>query len=138
MPYQILVTDDNSEYRANVIELLQFEGFDVIEASNGKEAIEQTHTHKPDLILCDVDMPIMDGFAVLAELKADAGTRNIPFFLVTGRADAEAQRLWSTLGADDYMLKPINIDVLLLKIRQHLGSKSNKQTNQPAEGREQE
>lgn len=120
MFYRILVTDDNSEYRQSIIELLQLEGFDVIEAPNGKQALELTRTQKPDLILCDVDMPGMDGFTVLAEVKADPATNHIPFFLVTGRTDAESLRLGNTLGADDYLLKPMNIDVLLMKIEQYL------------------
>lgn len=120
MPQRILVTDDNSAYRQSILELLQLEGFEVIEATNGKEAVEKVRDQKPDLILCDVDMPIMDGFAVLAEIKADLTTRNISFFLVTGRDDEESRARGKSLGADDYITKPIDINKLLAKIRQYL------------------
>jgi len=129
MPHRILVTDDNSEYRQNVLELLQLEGFEVIEATNGKEAVERVRDQKPDLILCDVDMPIMDGFAVLAEVKAEPSTRIIPFFLITGRSDDESRANGKLLGADDYLIKPMDINVLLLKIRQHLGNEAENLTN---------
>ena len=120
MPQRILVTDDNSAYRESILELLQLEGFEVIEARNGKEAVEKVRDQKPDLILCDVDMPIMDGFAVLAEIKADLTTRNISFFLVTGRDDEESRARGKSLGADDYITKPMDINKLLTKIRQYL------------------
>lgn len=123
MPYRILVTDDNSEYRQNIIELLQFEGFDVVEATNGKEAVEKALTLHPDVILCDVDMPNMDGFAVLAEMKADPSTRNIPFFLITGRGDVESRTRGKTLGVDDYITKPMDVNQLLAKIQQYLDKK---------------
>ena len=120
MAYRILVTDDNSDYRQIVIEILQLEEFDVIEAANGEKAVEKAITQKPELILCDVDMPLMDGFSVLEAVKSNPTTRHIPFFLVTGRADAASLQRGDELGADDYLLKPMNIDVLLMKIEQYL------------------
>jgi CheY-like chemotaxis protein len=116
----ILVTDDNSEYRRSVMEILRLEGYDVIEAADGAEALEMTRLNGPDMILCDVDMPVMNGFEVLAALKTDPTLAQIPFLLVTGRADAASVAQGKQLGADDYMLKPMKIDLLLDKIQHYL------------------
>jgi CheY-like chemotaxis protein len=117
----ILITDDNSDYRHAVMDVLRLEGYHVIEATDGAAAMELVHAQPPDLILCDIDMPVMDGFAVLAALKADPATAPIPFFIISGRDDPETLARGRQLDADDHMIKPMNVDLLLDKIRAVLG-----------------
>jgi len=120
MTYRILVTDDNSDYRQTILEFLEFEGFALLEAADGQTALELAKSRQPDLILCDVDMPGMDGFAVLTALKTAPTTANIPFVLVTGRADVASVKRGKELGATAYLVKPINPTELLATIRQYL------------------
>ena len=120
MTYRILVTDDNSDYRQTILEFLEFEGFALLEAADGQTALELAKSRQPDLILCDVDMPGMDGFAVLTALKTAPTTANIPFVLVTGRADVASVKRGKELGATAYLVKPLNPTELLATIRQYL------------------
>lgn len=117
----ILITDDNSSYRASVIEVLELEGYALTEAENGAEALEKIRTNPPDLILCDLDMPVMDGLEVLRRVKANEKTAYIPFIIITGRTDDASLKVATELGVTDYILKPIDIAPLLVKIRKLLG-----------------
>jgi CheY-like chemotaxis protein len=115
---RILVTDDNSDYRQSILEILRLEGYDVFEAADGAEAVDLALSQSPDLILCDVDMPVMDGFAVLAIIKKEFP--HIPFLLVTGHDDQESREQGLQLGADDYLIKPMKIEILLEKLNAYL------------------
>ena len=115
----ILVTDDNSDYRQGIIDILRLEDYTVIEAVDGARAVELARIHHPDLILCDIDMPVMDGFGVLTIIKAEFPYT--PFILVTSRDDIESREYGLQLGADDYLVKPMNIELLLEKIQAYLG-----------------
>jgi two-component system, sensor histidine kinase and response regulator len=109
---KILVIDDEEWLREMIQLALRQRGFDVIEAANGSEGIEQARKHLPDLILCDVNMGKVDGYLTLASLRNEAPTAAIPFILMTGLADNAGMRYGMELGADDYLPKPFTTDAL--------------------------
>ena len=119
--HRILLTDDNSDYRHTVMEILRLEGYEVIEASNGVEALELARSQQPEFILCDIEMPLMNGFEVLTAVRADPALAATPFFLVTARMDDEFVARGKALGANDYLLKPMNVSLLRRKLRAYLG-----------------
>ena len=112
----ILVVDDQP---ANLTSLQQILGltYRVSTAANGVECLEQTYRLMPDLILLDVDMPIMDGLTVCRKLKADANTSPIPIIFVSALSRLEERLAGYRAGADDYVAKPYDVDELLAKIR---------------------
>jgi len=101
---KVLVIEDEEAIRENLVELLEVEDFDVIEAENGRVGVEQAKKHLPDLILCDVMMPKLDGFGVLKELRSQLNTATIPFIFLTAKADRHDLREGMDLGADDYQI----------------------------------
>ncbi|WP_242032125.1 putative bifunctional diguanylate cyclase/phosphodiesterase [Microcoleus sp. FACHB-672] len=111
---KILVIEDEALVRANILEILEAGGeFDAIGAENGKIGVRLAKEHLPDLILCDIMMPELDGYGVLNELKTDAATAAIPFIFLTARADKTDLRQGMNLGADDYLTKPFRRTELL-------------------------
>lgn len=110
---RILIIEDETVLRENLVELLEAEGYEVMAAANGREGLHLARTHLPDLILCDILMPEMSGHAVLEALARDPVTAVIPFIFLTARAEREDMRLGMNLGADDYITKPFTqADVL--------------------------
>lgn len=109
----ILVIDDNEDYRANVMEALEFENYAVLGATNGLVGLQMIHQYAPDLIICDLDMPVMDGIQVLRAIKADPVHANIPFIVASGRADATTVQTIRDLGSDTYLTKPVTISKFL-------------------------
>lgn len=116
MTARILITDDDSDYRQSVMEILELEGYTVIGAVDGEAAVQVAQHAAPQLILCDIDMPKLDGLGVLAALKSDAATAAIPFVLITGRTDPATIERGHALGAAAYLTKPLPIDQLLTTI----------------------
>lgn len=117
----ILVVDDETALRINLCEMLTFEGFRVLEAVNGIEALALIQAHLPDLVICDVTMPNMDGFEVLTRLRRDPATAAIPVLLLTALADQPAIQHGLDLGAANYILKPFSFDDVLAKVQRYLG-----------------
>ncbi len=117
---QILVIDDEASIRANVQRVLRMEGYTVREAENGLVGLASARANPPDLIVCDVMMPEMDGFAVLVALRADPATASIPLIFLTASAELDDQRFGLGLGADGYLAKPFKLHELLNLIRQKL------------------
>jgi DNA-binding NarL/FixJ family response regulator len=117
---KILLIEDEPQTRENLALILRMEGFDAVTTSNGRSGLEAAVREKPDLILCDVSMPELDGFGVLRELRADSTTAGIPFIFLTARAERQDQRLGMNGGADDYIVKPIEPDDLLAAIEARL------------------
>jgi len=115
--YTVLVVDDEAILRANLHEMLAFEGFNVIEAENGSVAVELAQRHLPDVIICDVVMPEMDGFEVLRQLRENQVTASIPMLLVTAQAEKASIQHGLALGARDYILKPFTFNDVLSKVR---------------------
>jgi DNA-binding response OmpR family regulator len=110
---RILVIEDEPEMRRNIATLLRFHEYDPIEAENGRQGVELAHREKPDLILCDVMMPELDGYGVLQALRQDAGLALIPFVFLTAKGDKDDLRSGMNLGADDYLTKPVaNADLV--------------------------
>jgi two-component system, sensor histidine kinase and response regulator len=112
----ILVVDDEAALREVIRLSLESGGYDVIEAANGREAIDLAGKHLPDLILCDVKMQEMDGYRTLAALRQRAATASIPCILMTGQADPKGMRQGMELGADDYLPKPFQVTQLLAAV----------------------
>lgn len=110
---KILLIEDNTEIRENTAEILELADYQVITAENGRVGVEKAHHEKPDLIICDIMMPIMDGYSVLHLLSKTTDTANIPFIFLTAKADRSDFRKGMEMGADDYITKPFD-DVELL------------------------
>ena len=122
---RILVIEDNPEVRENLTEILELSGYTVEEAENGKAGVEKALTSPPDLILCDVMMPELDGFGVLQILSKKSTTSAVPFIFLTAKTEKEDLRRGMNLGADDYLTKPIYKDELL-QVIQHRLEKSDR------------
>ncbi len=112
----VLVVEDNADMRAYIRAHLEA-AYHVVEAANGVEGLEQARALVPDLVLSDVMMPQMDGFDLLAALKADERTSHVPVVLLTARADVESKLHGLDTGADDYLAKPFNADELNTRVR---------------------
>lgn len=105
-PGKILVIEDAEPLRNDIIEMLSFEGFEVNGAENGLIGVDKALSDQPDLIICDIMMPELDGYGVLDTLRKDARTVTIPFVFLTAKTDRTDQRYGMGLGADDYLTKP--------------------------------
>ncbi|MBD2128734.1 response regulator [Microcoleus sp. ZQ-A2] len=110
---KILVIEDEQSVRENLLDLLDAEDFEAIGAGNGKVGVELANTHLPDLIICDVMMPELDGFGVLTALRSSPVTETIPFIFLTAKSDKMDLRQGMSLGADDYLTKPFTRTELL-------------------------
>lgn len=117
---KILVIEDDSQTRENLAIILEMEGFDVVQGADGVDGLELARKEAPDLILCDVMMPRMDGHGVLRELRTGSNTQGTPFIFLTARGERTDQRLGMNLGADDYLCKPIEAEDLLAAIHARL------------------
>ncbi len=112
-PKKILLIEDNPEMRENTAEILELSSYEVVTATNGKEGVKLAQQAQPDLIICDIMMPELDGYGVLHMLSRDDLTANIPFIFLTAKAERTDQRKGMSMGADDYLTKPYD-DVELL------------------------
>jgi CheY-like chemotaxis protein len=110
---RILVIEDETPIRANLRRLLGMEGFDVAEAADGRQGLEMARSLLPDVILCDVMMPELNGFGVLKALREDAATAEIPFVFLSASAEQSDLQNGLALGACYYVTKPFNIQSLL-------------------------
>ncbi|MEM9548960.1 MAG: response regulator [Bacteroidota bacterium] len=124
---KIIVIEDNQEVRENLVEILSLSGYDTHEAENGKVGVKIINKIKPDLILCDVMMPELDGFGVLKVLNHNPELMHIPFMFLTAKAEKADFRKGMGLGADDYITKPYD-DVELLEAIEMRLKKSEKLT----------
>ncbi|NEU84455.1 response regulator [Nostoc sp. UIC 10630] len=113
---KILVIEDDAVTRNLFLEVLEAQGFDTIGAEDGVAGIQKAQQHLPDLVICDIQMPDMDGYTVLARLRQDPHTAIIPFIFLTGSNTQTDVRKGMELGADDYLTKPSSIEDLLRAI----------------------
>ncbi len=104
---RILVIDDEAKLRAQTAELLRLEGYEVTEARNGRDGVEQARKKPPDVIVCDITMPEMNGHRVLETLRSEKRTAHVPFIFLTGWGESADVRAGMNLGADDYLVKPV-------------------------------
>jgi DNA-binding NarL/FixJ family response regulator len=110
---RILVIEDEPEMRRNIATLLRYHDYEPIVAENGRAGVEAARQQTPDLVLCDVMMPEMDGYGVLQALQADALLARIPFIFLTAKGEKDDLRSGMNLGADDYLTKPVaNADLV--------------------------
>jgi two-component system sensor histidine kinase/response regulator len=132
---KILVIEDTQSIREELRDILGFEGMEAIIAENGQEGIDRAKEYRPDLILCDIMMPIKDGFQVFYELQHDIILKDTPFIFLSAKATTEDVREGMILGADDYITKPFNIDLLITSIKSRL-EKATKKKRSEKEKRE--
>jgi len=110
---KILVIEDEPEMRRNITALLRYYDYQTIAAENGRVGVELARREKPDLILCDVMMPELDGYGVLQALQTDASLARTPFIFLTAKGEKDDLRSGMNLGADDYLTKPVaNADLV--------------------------
>jgi DNA-binding response OmpR family regulator len=120
MKKSILVVEDNERLLSNLLFTLTEKGFDAIGAENGRQALASVESKMPDLIISDIDMPDMNGYELLAQLRKSSDTLTVPVIFLTGRKTPEDIRVGMHYGADDYVTKPFNIKDLLKTIEARL------------------
>ncbi|MGY5851022.1 response regulator [Salegentibacter sp. F14] len=117
---KILIIEDDKILRENTRELLEIENYRVFTAENGKEGLKAAKEYKPDLIISDILMPVMDGYELLKRLYQDKETRDIPFIFLSAKSEVEDIRFGMNMGADDYLTKPFHERDLLMAISTRL------------------
>ena len=110
---KILIIEDNFELRDSIRDYLEAEDYEVIDAADGLEGLRKAKEYLPDLIVCDITMPKLDGYKVLSSLKQNSSTSLLPFIFLTSKTERTYQREGMELGADDYLTKPFTRDELL-------------------------
>jgi len=120
MTKRILVVEDQEDNRQILRDLLGSAGFEMLEAVDGEAALTAAATHRPDLILMDIQLPTLDGYEATRRIKADAALRDIPVIVVTSYALGGDEDKARAAGCDDYVTKPYSPRALLAKIRDHL------------------
>jgi DNA-binding NarL/FixJ family response regulator len=127
---KILVIEDEPEMRRNLLAILKLEQFQGLGAENGRAGIELARREKPDLILCDVMMPELDGYGVLRALREETTTAAIPFIFLTAKGERRDVREGMNLGADDYLTKPMAKADLLKAIGARFARAAQQTTNE--------
>lgn len=116
----ILIIEDDAALRENTAELLELSNYKVITAPNGKVGIDRAKTEMPDIVVCDIMMPEVDGYGVLEALSQDAKTTHIPFIFLSARTEHKEIRKGMDMGADDYLTKPFEEEELISAIESRL------------------
>jgi len=122
----ILLIEDNFEFLENLTEYLELEGYSILIANNGRKGVELAREFMPDIIVCDVLMREMDGHEVLQQLICTANTHEIPFIFSTSMSEKVEREEALYLGADDYIIKPYDADILLKKVQDLIVSGSKR------------
>ena len=117
---KVLVIEDEPEMRRNLLTVLRLEKFQVVAAQNGRVGVDLAKKEKPDIVLCDVMMPELDGYGVLQRLRDDPATAATPFIFLTAKGEKSDVRSGMNLGADDYLTKPVAKADLLAAITTRL------------------
>src|SRR5678815_5073777 len=105
---KILLIEDNDDIRNNTAEILELSNYEVLTAENGKTGLAMAIEHKPDLIICDIMMPLLDGYGVLHAVHKNESIQNTPFIFLTAKTERGDFRKGMVLGADDYIMKPFD------------------------------
>lgn len=133
MPGKILIVDDDTDTLRLVGMMLESEGFEIIAAKNGQRAIELARNEGPDLIILDIMMPDLDGFAVTGQLRREISTRSIPILIFTAKIGDDDKTLGLELGADGYITKPISTRELLSHVNLMLSSSGEPEQTIPSQ-----
>ena len=120
MTKRILVVEDQADNLQILRDLLTSAGYEMIEAQDGEEGVRAAGAHRPDLILMDIQLPILDGYEATRRIKADPELRAIPIIVITSYALGGDENKARAAGCDDYVPKPYSPRVLLAKIRKYL------------------
>ena len=121
---KILIIEDQPDVRENIEAILELEDYETLIAENGEMGIEMAKNHQPDLILCDVMMPKLDGFGVVQALRQNPITSTIPLIFLTAKVDRLSLRQGMDLGADDYLTKPFTLDELINAVKARLSKQT--------------
>ncbi len=118
MAATILCIDDETLLREDIVEELEDEGYKVLQASDGHEGLKLILSHRPDLVICDITMPRKNGYELLKEVRGEHGiSAEMPFIFLSALADKEHVVAGLKLGADNFMTKPVDFDVLRVKVK---------------------
>lgn len=121
---KILLIEDDPVLRESTAELLELAGYEILTAPNGKKGVALAVEGKPDIIVCDIMMPELDGYGVLETLSANPATRHIPFIFLSARTERKEVRKGMDLGADDYLTKPFEEEELISAVESRLAKVS--------------
>src|ERR1700749_2971197 len=127
MNQKVLILEDNNDIRENIVEILELANYSVFAAYNGKTGVDLAIKHTPDIILCDIMMPELDGYGVLYMLNKNPETAAIPFIFLTAKAERLDLRKGMEMGADDYLTKPFDDMDLLNAIESRLAKKKKQE-----------
>lgn len=120
MPYKILLIEDNVPVRENTIELLELSDYTVIPACNGREGLDAALAHQPDLILCDIQMPEMNGYYLLREIRSVEKLNSCRFVFFTASSEKKDVEAALLMGADEYIIKPFTGERLMEVVKNML------------------
>ena len=118
--FRILVVEDNQDNMTLIVDVLSSLGYDVIQAINGEKGIEATQKEKPDLILMDLSLPVMDGWTATKKIKSDPELNSIPIIALSAHTMAKERQRATDAGCDDYITKPLELPELISKLTKHL------------------
>ncbi|GGD91579.1 response regulator [Planktosalinus lacus] len=118
--HKVLLIEDDTAVRENTAEILELSGYEVITAPNGKIGVAQAKENLPDIIICDIMMPELDGYGVLKELASDSSTKYIPFVFLSAKTEHKDIRKGMDMGADDYLTKPFEENELISALESRL------------------
>jgi PleD family two-component response regulator len=116
-PRRILIVDDTEANRVLIRSTFRNEGYELSEAATGEDALKEIERLRPDLVLLDLMMPGMDGFAVVKRLRTELGIADLPILVLTAVSEAESQSMALEMGADDYLIKPFHPKVLRARVK---------------------
>jgi CheY-like chemotaxis protein len=120
---KILIIEDNDGVREEIVDILRYAGYDVRDAENGRLGLELVTQWAPDLVVCDLMMPELDGYATLAAIRADPASATTPFLCLTARGEQRDMQKAMDLGADEYLRKPFTTDELLAALESILAKR---------------
>lgn len=118
---KVLIVDDELFNVDYLQQELEDHNYQILTAFNGREALDKIQKEQPDLVLLDLMMPVLDGFAVLSEIKADTFLRDIPVIIISAATDSKSIVKGIKQGADDYLTKPVDAGLLVQKVKEYLG-----------------
>ncbi len=116
----ILIVDDEQNIRESIVDFLTEIGFNVLTANNGMEGLQRARDFHPELILCDIDMPLVNGYTMMVALQLDDKTKDIPIIVITGKQDKSEIGNVKLLGAEDCITKPFSLERLRSAIALHI------------------